>query len=114
MSFGDDTLEPGAVLVPPPDTTPGPDVATPDNVIAIREVVIEQNNALLHKLQLVGKQPQPLLFLANKLDTLVDFVFAEQDEARGAFETAVQIRLNQQLRDALQQFTATLELPDGA
>lgn len=83
---------------------------SPTNVIDMKLAIGVQNAELINKLSLVGRAPNPIVMLQNKVDVLIDFMFNGEDDARQAFDTAVAIRFNQQLREVLAEVTGALQL----
>lgn len=73
-----------------------------DQVRSVFEMLEGQNAALVQRLQILGKSVNPLMLLKIQLDTLIDFTFGEE-EARGHFETACSMRLNETLKLTIAQ-----------
>jgi len=78
------------------------DMATPEKVAALFAEIEGQNAELLNRLQILGKGINPLMLLKIQVDTLLDFVF-ENDEARLQYETACSMRLNETLKVTIAQ-----------
>lgn len=83
---------------------------TPAVIVDMKLAVDVQNAELINKLSLVGRAPNPIVMMENKLAVLIDFMFNDEADARQAFETAVSIRFNQQLREVLEEVTSQLTL----
>jgi hypothetical protein len=85
---------------PPSDGAPAGETSE-RTVEQIQAELAEENTELLGRLALLGMSPTPMLLLRVEFDTMRDFLFNEQDEARAAYDAACDLNLNEQLKRAI-------------
>ena len=83
---------------------------TPDNVIDLRQHLVDENDTLIERLAIVGRTPTPEFFRQQQLDALLELLF-DDEESLTLYQTTLAKNINQKLKHELANVTQALVAP---
>ena len=76
-----------------------------DKIIELEKVIVEQNNALIQQLNVLGRAPNMMLLIEARIEALVDMLFSDS-VARQQYDCACHLRINGLLKQAVADFSS--------
>ena len=80
-------------------------------IIALRDALVEQNAALMRRLQSYGQAPGRAFIVDISLQTLVELFLSEDEIVQ--WQTSTLARLNKDMAEQLRQLEGGIVVPDG-